>query len=88
MDIKILENLLASDDRSGKLERPSPPGHSKLDYDSSWSSQEWKSEVTAYDRSGKPDQTSWITEQQVRLHHGDTLLDGGAQSVQVRKDAS
>ena len=41
----------------------------------------WKSEVTAHDRSGKPDKTSWNAVQQVRPHHGDTLLDGGAQSV-------
>ena len=54
---------------------------SKLDYDRSWSSQEWKSEATAHDRSGKPDKTSWNAVQQVRPHHGDTLLDGGAQSV-------
>ena len=52
-----------------------------MDYDRSWSSQEWKSEFTAHDRSGKLDQTSWNALQQVRSHHGDTLLDGGAQSV-------
>ena len=72
---------VAVDDRSGKPDRPSPAGYSKLDYDRSWSSQEWKSEVTAHDRSGKPDKTSWNTVQQVRPHHGDTLLDGDAQSV-------
>ena len=33
------------------------------------------------DRSGQPDKTSWNAVQQVRPHHGDTLLDGGAQSV-------
>ena len=38
-----------------------------------------ESEVTAHDRSGEPDKTSWI--QQVRPHHGETLLDGDAQSV-------
>ena len=69
------------DDRSGQPDRLSPAGYSKLDYDRSWSSQEWKSEVTAHDRSGKPDKTSWNAVQQVRPHHGDTLLDGGAQSV-------
>ena len=47
----------------------------------SWSSQEWKSEVTAHDRSGKPDKTSWNAVQQVRPHHGDALLDGNAHSV-------
>ena len=52
-----------------------------MDYDRSWSSQEWKSEVTEDDRSGKPDKTSWRKVQQVRPHHGETLLDGTAQSV-------
>ena len=69
------------DDRSGQPERLSPAGYSKLDYDRSWSSQEWKSEVTAHDGSGKPDKTSWNAVQQICPHHGDTLLDGGAQSV-------
>ena len=50
-------------------------------YDRAWSSQEWKSEVTTHGRSGKPDKTSWSVVQQVRPHHGDTLLDGDAQSV-------
>ena len=45
------------DDRSGKLDRLSPAGYSKSDYDRSCSSQELKSEVTAHDRSGKPDKT-------------------------------
>ena len=40
-----------------------------------------KSEVTAHDRSGKPDRTSRNAVQQVRPHHGDTLRDGNAQSV-------
>ena len=52
-----------------------------MDYDRSWSSQEWKSEVTAHDRSGKLDKTSWNAVQQVCPHHGDALLDGNAQSV-------
>ena len=52
-----------------------------MDYDRAWSSQEWKSEVTAHDRSRKLDKTSWSVVQQVRPHHGDTLLDGDAQSV-------
>ena len=53
----------------------------KLDYDRAWSSQEWKREVTAHDRLGQPDKTSWSMVHQVRLHHGETLLDGDAQSV-------
>ena len=57
------------DDRSGQPNRLAP------------ASQEWKSEVTAHDRSGKPDKTSWNEVQQICPHHGETLLDGDAQSV-------
>ena len=39
---------VVADDRSGQP-----------DYDRAWSSQEWKSAVTAHDRSGKLDKTSW-----------------------------
>ena len=67
-------------DRSGQPDRLSPAGYSKSDYDRSWSSQEWKSEVTAPDRSGKPDETSWNAVQQICPRHGDALLDGNAQS--------
>ena len=72
---------VVADDRSGQPDKLSSAGNSKLDYDRAWSSQEWKSEVTAHDRSGKPYKTSWSEVQQVRPHHGDTLLDGDAQSV-------
>ena len=69
------------DDRMGQPDRLFPAGYSKSDYDRSWSSQEWKSEVTAHDRSGKPDRTSWNAVQQICPHHGDALLDGNAHSV-------
>ena len=69
------------DDRSEKLDRLAPTGYSKSDYDRSWSSQEWKSEVTAHDRSGKPVKTSWNAVQQICPHHGEPLLDEIAQSV-------
>ena len=72
---------VAGEDRSGQPDRLSPTDYSKLDYDRAWSFQEWKSEVTAHDRSGQPEQTSWSMVQQVRPHHGETLLDGAAQSV-------
>ena len=49
---------VASDDRSGKPDRPSPPGYSKEDYGQSWSSQEWISGAAAHDRSGKPEKPS------------------------------
>ena len=58
---------VAGDDRSGKPERPSPPGYSKEDYGQSWSSQEWKSGAAAHDRSGKPEKSSWNMMQQVAL---------------------
>ena len=63
------------------MESFSSASYSKLDYGRSWSSQEWKSEATAHDRSAKPDKTSWNEVQQVRPHHEDALLDGNAQSV-------
>ena len=72
---------VAGDDRSGKPERPSPPGYSKEDYGQSLSSQEWKSEVTAHDRSGKLEKTSWDAVQQVCTNNGDALLDRNAHSV-------
>ena len=74
-------NSVVVDDRSGQPERLSPTGYSKSDYDRSWSSQEWKSEVTAHVRSRKPDKTSGNAVQQVRPHHGETLLDENAHSV-------
>ena len=81
MDIKILEKSVASDDRSGKAEKPSPPGYSKEDSGRSWSSQKWKSGAAAHDRSGKPEKTSWDMMQQVVPHREEPLLDGNAHSV-------
>ena len=46
---------VVADDRSGQPDRLSPAGHSKLDYDRAWSSQEWITETTTHDRSGQPD---------------------------------
>ena len=48
-----LAKSVVIDDRSGQPDRLSPAEYSKFHYDRSWSSQELKSEVTAYDRSGK-----------------------------------
>ena len=72
---------VAADDRSGKPERPSPPGYSKEDYGQSWSSQEWKSGAAEHDRSGKPEKTSWDMLQNVAPHREEPLLDGNAHSV-------
>ena len=72
---------VVADDRSGQPDKLSSTGYSKSDYDRAWSSQEWKSEATGHDRSGQPDKASWSAIQQGRPHHGETLLDGNAQSV-------
>ena len=50
MDLKILENLFSSDDRTGKLVETSRSDYSKEDYGRSWSSQEWKSGAAEPDR--------------------------------------
>ena len=72
---------VVEDDRSGKPDRLFPTGYSKMDNGRSWSSQEWKSEAAAHDRSGKADEICWNAMQQVRPHHEEPLLDGNAQSV-------
>ena len=72
---------VASDDRSEKPEKPSPPGYSKEDYGQSWSSQEWKSGAAERGRSGKPEKTSWDMMQKVAAHREEPLLHGNAQSV-------
>ena len=71
----------SSDDRSGKPEKPSPPGCSKEDYGQSWSSQEWKSGAAEHDRSGKPEKTSWDKLQKVAPHREEFLLGGNAHSA-------
>ena len=76
-----LGKSVVADGRSGQPNKLSSTDYSKLDYGRSWSSQEWKSRVTAHDRSGQPEKTSRSMVQQVRPHHGETLLDGSAQSV-------
>ena len=63
------------------MESFSSTDYSKLDYDRAWSSQEWKAEATTYDRSGRPDKTSWRMVRKVRPDHEEILLDGIAQSV-------
>ena len=72
---------VAGDDRSGKPEKPSPPGYSKEDYGQSWSSQEWKSGAAEHDRSGKPEKTSWDILQKVAPHREEPLLGGNAHSA-------
>ena len=49
--------------------------------DRAWSSQERKTETSTYDRSGRPDKTSWRIVRKVRLGHEEILLDGTSKSV-------
>ena len=60
---------VVGEDRLGQpgkeTESFSSTDYSKLDYDSVWSSQEWKAEAMTHDRSGQPDKTSWRMIQQV-----------------------
>ena len=63
------------------MESFSSAGYSKLDDDRAWSSQEWKTETKTYDRSGRPDKTSWRMVRKVRPDHEEILLDGTAHSV-------
>ena len=52
------------------MESFSSASFSKLDDDRAGSSQEWKTEITTYDRSGRPDKTSCRRVRQVRPDHG------------------
>ena len=79
---------IARVDRSGPLDKGrdllesfSSTSYSKLDDDRAWSSQEWRTETTTYDRSGRPDKTSWRIVRKVRPDHEELLLDGTAEFV-------
>ena len=63
------------------MESFSSTSYSKLDDDRAWSSHERKAETTTYDRSGRPDETSWRMARKVRPDHEEILLDGTAQSA-------
>ena len=63
------------------MESHSSTDYSKLDYNSAWSCQGWKTETTTYDWSGRPGKTSWRIVRKVRPDHEEILLDGTAQSV-------
>ena len=76
---------VAGDDRSGKPERLSPPGDSKEDYGRSWSSQEWKSGDGERDRSGKPEENSWDSLQEVDPHREEYLLGRTAHSARYEE---
>ena len=64
------------------MESFSSTSYSKLDDDRAWSSQEWKTDTEMYERSGRPDETSWRATREIRpgFSHEETLHDGTAQS--------
>ena len=55
----------------------------KWDDNHAWSSQEWKTDTEMYERSARPDETSWraTRETQLGFTHEETHHDGTAQSV-------
>ena len=65
------------------MESFSSASYSKWDNDHVWSSQEWKTDTEIYERSGRPDDTSWRATREIRpgFSHEETLHDGTAPSV-------
>ena len=65
------------------MESFSSASYSKWDDDRTWSSHEWKTEIETYERSGRPDVTSWraTRESQPGFSHEETQHNGTAQSV-------
>ena len=65
------------------MESFSSASYSKWDDDRAWSSQEWTTDTELYERSGRPDETSWKATRETRpgFSHEETHHDGTAQSV-------
>ena len=65
------------------MENFSSASNSKWDDDHAWSSQDWKIDAEMYERSGRPDETSWRATREIRPGFSDeeTLHDGTAKSV-------
>ena len=65
------------------MESFSSASYSKWDDDRAWSSQEENTDTEMYERSGRPDETSWRATREIRpgFSHEETLHDGTAQSV-------
>ena len=59
------------------MESFSSASYSKWDDDRAWPSQELKTEIEAYERSERPDETSWRLRRKVRprFSHAETLHD-------------
>ena len=65
------------------IESSSSASYSKWDDNHAWSSQEWKTDTEMYERSGRPDETSWRATREIQpgFSHEETHHDGTAQSV-------
>ena len=65
------------------MESFSSASNSKWDDDRAWSSQEWKTDIEMYERSGRPDETSWRATREIRpgFSHEETHHDATAHSV-------
>ena len=80
MDIKILKDMFLTIERSNPLKRQDQTIYKK-DYGRSWSSQKWKSGDGEHDRSGKPEENSWDSLQEVDPHREEHLLGRNAHSA-------
>ena len=69
------------DDRTGPPVETSRSDYLQKDYGRSWSSQEWKSGTGERDRSGKPEENSWDSLQEVDPHREEYLLGRTAHSA-------
>ena len=80
-----LDQLKASDHYYNELfmKSFSSASYSKWGDDRAWSSQEWKTDIETYERSGRPDKISWRMIRKIRpgFSHEVVRLDGTAQSV-------
>ena len=80
-----IDRLKASDHYSHEqfMDSFSSASYSKWGDDRAWSSQEWKTDTEMYERSGRPDETSWRATRvtQPGFTHEETQHDGNAQSV-------
>ena len=71
----------SNDDRTVKPVETSRSDYLQEDYGRSWSSQEWKSGAAEHDRSGKPEEISRDTLQNVDPHREEPLLGRNAHSA-------
>ena len=70
------------------MESFSSTNYSKLDDNRAWSSQEWKTETTTYDRSRQPDKTSWRMIRKVRPDHEENSSRRNRAIRKVRRNTS